>query len=198
MRIWSKLFPVQVHCLLCFCVIVLLYKAYKLHITIYTVHTYKLWLHLSKLGSRGWGLPSPNFLALSCERPWALAQDNTVYLYAMQVASFWGATHCIISPSYLTEPTKSKKQTLVANSTALAWCLARHSDTSEGTWTATSLARHYRKGVACETTCRSEPSPSPASLVVGSTPRAKKKVFTRTSGHQKRHLTVLTFLLYEQ
>ena len=42
---------------------------------------------------------------------------------------------------------------------------------SEGTWTATS-PHDTAKGVACET--RSEPPPSPASLAVGSTPRAKR------------------------
>ena len=43
---------------------------------------------------------------------------------------------------------------------------------SEGTWMATS-PHDTAKGVACET--RSEPPPSPASLAVGSTPRAKRK-----------------------
>ena len=28
--------------------------------------------------------------------------------------------------------------------------------------------------------------------------KSKNNVFTHTSGHQKRHLTVLAFLLYEQ
>ena len=52
------------------------------------------------------------------------------------------------------------------------------------------------KGVACETS--SEPTCSPVSLAVGSTPRAKNNVFTHTSGRQKRYLTVPAFLLYEQ
>ena len=42
---------------------------------------------------------------------------------------------------------------------------------NEGTWTATS-PHDTAKGIACET--RSEPPPSPASLAVGSTPRAKR------------------------
>ena len=51
------------------------------------------------------------------------------------------------------------------------------------------------KGVACET--RSEPPPSPASLAVGSTPRAKR-MFTHTLECQKCYLAILAFLLYEQ
>ena len=58
------------------------------------------------------------------------------------------------------------------------------------------VLRNTAKGVACET--RLEPPPSPASLAVESTLRAKKNVFTHTSERQKRHLTVLAFLLYEQ
>ena len=65
----------------------------------------------------------------------------------------------------------------------------------KGTWT--DLVSHDTvKGVPCET--MSEPLPSPVSLAVGWTPRAKENVFTHTSRLEKCHLTVLAFLLYEQ
>ena len=59
----------------------------------------------------------------------------------------------------------------------------------------TCLAQHC-EGVACET-LRSEPR-------LHSVPgcridtKSKNNVFTRNSGCQKRHRTVLTFLLHEQ
>ena len=91
----------------------------------------------------------------------------------MHVAQFLFRIHDV-SCTITSEPWKSEKQTAVANSTAFAWCLARLAILglcSEGTWTATS-PHDTAKGVACET--RSEPPPSPASMAVGSTPRAKR------------------------
>ena len=84
-----------------------------------------------------------------------------------------------VSHAITSEPWKSEKQTLVTNSTAFAWRLARLDILdlcSEGTWTATS-SHDTAKGVACE--ARSEPPPSPASLAVGSTPR--ERVYSWTS-----------------
>ena len=66
------------------------------------------------------------------------------------------------------------KQTLVANSTAFADVLRGLTILdlcSEGIWTTTSL-HDTAKGIAYET--RLKPPPSPASLAVGSTPRAKR------------------------
>ena len=89
----------------------------------------------------------------------------------------------------------------VANSTAFAWRLARLAILAilglcnEGTWTDTCFARHC-EGVACET-LRSEPH-------LHSVPgcwidtKSKKDVFPHTSGCQKCHRTVLTFLVYKQ
>ena len=89
--------------------------------------------------------------------------------------------HCTISPSYTTSVmllplsygrarSKLYWQTLqhlldiLRGLTILDLC-------SEGTWKANS-PHNTAKGVACET--RSEPPPSPASLAVGLTPRAKR------------------------
>ena len=77
------------------------------------------------------------------------------------------------------EPSKSEKQTLVANSTAFAWHLARlailHLCT-EGTWKETSLTRHYG-------------GRNPRLHSVPVNPKSKKNVFTLASGRQKRHLS---------
>ena len=81
----------------------------------------------------------------------------------------------------------------VLNSTAFAWHLARFvilGLCNERTWTDTCLAWHC-EGVACKT-LRLEPR-----LSVGLTPRAKR-MFARNSGCQKRHRTVLMFLLQKQ
>ena len=104
-----------------------------------------------------------------------------VYLYAEQVTSFWGTTLCTISPSYTTSvallflshgrarsklwwKTLPRLLDVLRGLTILDLC-------SERTWTATS-SHDTAKGVAWKT--RSEPPPSPASLAVGSTPRAKR------------------------
>ena len=61
----------------------------------------------------------------------------------------------------------------------------------------TTSPHNNAKGVVCET--RYEPLPSPASLHgCRINTKSKKNVFTHTSGRQKRCLTVLAFLLYEQ
>ena len=103
-----------------------------------------------------------------------------VYLYAEQITSFWGAkctlhnfpfVHDVsraISLSHGRARSKLYSQTLqhlldvLRGLTILDLC-------SEGAWTATS-PHDTAKGLACEK--RSEPPPSPVSLVVGSTPRA--------------------------
>ena len=97
-----------------------------------------------------------------------------------------------VSRAITSEPSKSKKKTLVANSTA--FCLTILDLCSEGTWTDNSLARHC-EGCSLRD-YRSEPPPSWRFLAIRSTRRAKKNVFTRTSGHQKRHLTVLGFAVW--
>ena len=105
-------------------------------------------------------------------------------LYTEQVASFWCTTCTLhnfpfvhdVSRAITSEPWKSEKQTLVP------WQTLQHlldvlrgltilDLCSEGTWTATS-PHDIAKGVAFET--RSEPPPSPVSMAVGSTPRAKR------------------------
>ena len=105
-----------------------------------------------------------------------------------------------VSRAITSEPSKSEKQTLVANSTAFAWCLARLGDTWLVKWGNTDrllVSNDSVKGVACKT--RSEPLPSPVSLHgCRINTKSKKNVFTCTSGRQKRYLTMLAFLLYEQ
>ena len=80
------------------------------------------------------------------------------------------------SRAITSEPLKSENQTLVANSTTFV-------DILQGLVILDCVAREHgwllvlhdtAKGVACET--RSEPPPSLASLAVGLTPRAKKKM----------------------
>ena len=58
------------------------------------------------------------------------------------------------------------------------------------------LSLDTAKGVACET--RSVPPPSPVSLVVGSTPRAKRTCLLALLDVKNAITLVLAFLLYEQ
>ena len=91
----------------------------------------------------------------------------------MHVAQFPLRIHNV-SRAITSEPWKSEKQTSVANSTAFLDVLRDFTILdlcSKRTWTATS-PHDTAKGVACKT--RSEPPPSPASMAVGSTPRAKR------------------------
>ena len=87
---------------------------------------------------------------------------------------------CTIFPSYPTSVVLLPRSHRRAR-TKLQWQILQHCLTSCEAWQyQTCIARehgqllvlHYTKGVACET--RSEPPPSPASLAVGSTPRAKR------------------------
>ena len=128
-----------------------------------------------------------------------------VYLHAMQVAKFLSryTLHNFpfvpnISRAITSEPLKSKNKTLVANSTLLAvlqglaildLCSRGNMDSyqSHTTLRRTQLAR-LQVGTPAFTGisgCKIDT-------------KSKRNVFTRTSGRQKRHLTVLAFLLYEQ
>ena len=96
------------------------------------------------------------------------------------------------------EPSKSEKQTL--------WQTLHHLlDVLRGWRYQTCVPRKHgrilvshntAKGKACET-LRSEPSLHGVPGCRIDT-KSKKNVYTCTSGHQKRHLTVLACLLYEQ
>ena len=105
--------------------------------------------------------------------------------------------HNVSRAGNTSEPSKSEKQTLVANSD---WCLARLGVyvAREHGWILVS--NDTAKGIACET--RSEPqwfSPSQHPWLPGCTINAKslKNRFAHISGDQ-HHFIVLAFLLYEQ
>ena len=95
------------------------------------------------------------------------------------------------------EPAKSKKQTLVAKSTALTTHLARLAIVdlcTEGTWTDTSLTQHCKGCSLLDCEVR---TPALIHSIPGCRIDTKSK-FIHTSGCQECHLTVLAFLLYEQ